>query len=193
MPIIRDFGSESSLESLKKPQTPSQPDIERWRITVLGIALSMGLFLSFVDSSITATAIYTIGTHFNAREKINWIALAYTLADVSCVVLLPSLGDVIGRKHTYLIAMSMFFGFSIACGVAQSINQLIFFRVMQGIGGSGLYSLAMVIFPEISTFKMKQLIGAFTGMTVASAGVMGPLLGAVLTDYASWRWIFYIK
>ena len=197
MPIERDFGSESSLESLKKEKNklpePGVPNIAPWRITMLFIALTCGLFLSFLDGSITATAIYTIGNDFNAQTKINWIALTYILADVGCAVLLPSLGDLIGRKHAYTIAMLMFFGFSIGCGAAQNINQLLAFRVPQGIGGSGLYSLAMVIFPEISTFKMKQMIGAFTGMTVAIAGVTGPILGAVLTDYASWRWIFYIN
>ncbi len=105
--------------------------------------------MSFLDGSITATALFTIGKDFGSLSNINWIALAYTLSDVGCAVIFPSIGDVVGRRNAYLAAYILFFTFSIGCGFSQTINQLIALRALQGIGGSGLYSLAMVIFPEI--------------------------------------------
>jgi MFS family permease len=87
----------------------------------------------------------------------------------------------------------IFLSFSIGCGFAQSLNQLIACRAFQGIGGSGLYSLSMVIFPEISPPKMKMWIGSLAGMVVAMAGVLGPVIGGVITHYTTWRWVFWIK
>jgi MFS family permease len=144
--------------------------------------LCIGLFLSFLDGSITATALYTIGIEFNALTSITWIAVAYTLADVGFATLFTALADIIGRFNAYLLAQTMFLAFSFACGFAQSLTQLIVFRVLQGIGGSGLYSLAMVIWPEMSTYELKKWIGAFVGLVVAAAGVAGPLLGGVITN-----------
>lgn len=149
--------------------------------------------MSFLDTSITATAIFTIGKEFGSFNKINWIPLAYTLSDVGCAVLWTSLGDVVGRQYAYLAAYVMFLAFSIGCGFAHSINQLIALRALQGIGGSGLYSLAMVIIPEVSPQKMKKWIGAGVGMVVGMSGVLGPILGGIITNYTSWRWIFWIK
>ncbi len=103
------------------------------------------------------------------------------------------MADVFGRRDVFLASFVIFFGFSLACGFAQNINQLIAFRALQGVGGSGLYSLTMVIWPELASHDLGQYIGAMVGVVVAIAGVMGPVLGGILTHYASWRWIFWIK
>ena len=156
-------------------------------------SLSVGLFLSLLDTSIVATALYTIGTDFNSLNTVTWVALAYTLSYVGCVVIFARLGDVFGRRHAYTAAFVIFFAFSLGCGFAQSLNQLIVCRVMQGIGGSGLYSLTMVILPEITPVKMKKYIGSLAGMVIAVSGVLGPVLGGLITHYTTWRWIFWIK
>lgn len=90
-------------------------------------------------------------------------------------------------------AFTIFISFSIGCGFAQSLHQLIIFRTFQGVGGSGLYALTLIIALEISTPKTWPLISGLVGATVAIAGVLGPILGGILTEYASWRWIFWIK
>ena len=87
----------------------------------------------------------------------------------------------------------IFFAFSIGCGFAQSLNQLIAFRALQGVGGSGLYALTIVIFPDISPPRMLGLIGSIIGMVIAISGVLGPVLGGVITHNTTWRWVFWIK
>lgn len=156
-------------------------------------SLSLGLFVSFLDGSITATALFTIGEEFDDLSRVNWIAIAYILADVGFAVTFTSIGDVVGRKNAYLTAFFLFFVFSLGCGFANTMTQLIILRALQGVGGAGLYSLAMVIFPEISPRSMKKWIGAIVGLVVGVSGVSGPILGGIITQYADWRWIFWIK
>lgn len=92
-----------------------------------------------------------------------------------------------------LAALFFFTCFSLACGLAQTVEQLIIFRAFQGIGGAGLYSLTMVICPEISPPKFLPIVVGALGTSVAVAGVCGPVLGGVITGSTTWRWIFWIK
>lgn len=130
---------------------------------------------------------------FKALTSVTWVALAYTLSYVGCAVLFARFGDVVGRRNAYIAAFVIFLASSIGCGFAQSLNQLIACRALQGVGGSGLYSLTMVIFPEISPPKMRQWIASMAGMVIAISGVLGPVLGGIITHYTTWRWIFWIK
>ena len=92
-----------------------------------------------------------------------------------------------------MAAQVIFLGFSLGCGFAQSLTQLIVFRALQGVGGSGLYSLSMVILPELVPEELEKYMGGIVGLVLTGSGVLGPVLGGVLTDYASWRWIFRIN
>lgn len=143
---------------------PFEPRVPKWRLIVLSISLCFGLFLSLIDTSIVATALYSIGTDFNDLTNVNWIALAYTLAYVGCAVLFARLSDVTGRRNAYTAAFVIFVAFSIGAGFATSLQQLIAFRTLQGIGGSGLYSLTFIIFPEIYPLKMQPFVGALAGL-----------------------------
>lgn len=175
-------------------------------------SLGLGLFLAMLDTSIVATSLYTIAAEFNELGAINWVALAYTLTYLSFAVLFARVSDVIGRKAAFLVAFAIFIAFSIGCGFAQTLNQLIICRALQGLGGSGkyspleasmyvplltslpgLYSVAMIIFPELTPVAKKKYIAGIVGIVIATAGVLGPVLGGLLTQYRSWRWIFWIK
>jgi len=87
----------------------------------------------------------------------------------------------------------LFTVFSLGCGLAQSLNQLIVFRALQGIGGSGLYSLCNVVIPEITPKKHFATMSAATGVVFAISSVMGPVLGGVISQDSTWRWIFLLN
>ncbi|EGP86308.1 unnamed protein product [Zymoseptoria tritici ST99CH_1A5] len=167
--------------------------VPAWRFACLSFGLGIGLFMSFMDGSITSTAIYSIGAEFGSMTKITWIALAYTLADVGLAIVFTSVANILGRFNTYLVAQFMFFAFSFGSGFAQTEDQLIICRTFQGIGGSGLYTIALIIWQEVSTLQTRKFIGGAIGMCIASGGVMGPILGGIITQNASWRWIFWIN
>lgn len=149
-------------------------------------SICFGLFLAFLDTSIVATALYTIGEEFHSLSKINWLALAYTLAYLGCTAIFASVSDVVGRRNAYTAASTLFIAFSLGCGWAKDFNQLITFRTLQGVGGSGLYSVGFVILPEISSVKMSQMIGALAGGVIATSGILGPVLGGIVTNYTTW-------
>lgn len=97
----------------------------------------MGLLLSFLDTSIVATSIFAIATEFGDLESINWVALAYSLVYLGCASLLARVSDIIGRRNAFIASYLIFIAFSIACGFAQNLVQLIACRALQGLGGSG--------------------------------------------------------
>lgn len=90
-----------------------------------------------LDTTIVATCLYSIAAEFGSLESINWVALAYTLAYLGCAVMFARISDVIGRKATFLFSFMIFIAFSLGCGFAQSLNQLVACRALQGLGGSG--------------------------------------------------------
>lgn len=143
-----------------------------------------------MDGSITSTAIYSIGAEFGSLTKVTWIALAYTLADVGLAIVFTSLANIIGRFNAYLVAQGIFFAFSLGSGFAQTLDQLIACRCLQGIGGSGLYTIALVIWQETSSGRYRQAVGGSIGLCIGAGGVMGPVLGGIITGNTTWRWIF---
>ncbi|KAL4971259.1 major facilitator superfamily domain-containing protein [Aspergillus desertorum] len=164
-----------------------------WRLSAILCSLCVGLMLSMMDNSIVSTSIYTIALEFNSLADAIWAILAYTLSYLGFAVIFAQLSDFTGRKYAVLSAFTVFIAFSIGCGFAQSLHQLIAFRTFQGIGGSGLYALTLIIALELSTPKTWPVISGLVGSTIAIAGVLGPILGGVLTEYATWRWIFWIN
>ncbi|KAH8815535.1 MFS multidrug transporter-like protein [Xylogone sp. PMI_703] len=171
----------------------TEPGIPTWQFATLCISLCLGLFLSFLDTSIVATAIFTIGTDLNALNSITWIALSYTLSYVGCAIIFARIADIAGRKYTYAAAFVIFLAFSLGCGFSNDLASLVACRALQGIGGAGLYSVTVIILPEISTKKMQIFIGSIIGAVVAMSGVLGPVLGGIIIRYTTWKWLFWIN
>ncbi|KAH8885839.1 MFS general substrate transporter [Thozetella sp. PMI_491] len=160
---------------------------------LLALTLCLGLFLSMLDTSIVATSLFGIAVEFKTLRGINWVALAYTIGALGFAVFFTQLADIMGRRDSFIAAFAMFTAFSIGCALAQNLPQLIACRALQGVGGSGLFSIAMVIFPEVTPIRMTQFVGGLCGLVIAVAGVLGPVLGGVLTRFVSWRWVFWIN
>ncbi|RYC60615.1 hypothetical protein CHU98_g5593 [Xylaria longipes] len=161
-----------------------QNDYQREELPLARLAL---LGLSFLDSSIVATSLFNIGKEFSDIDKVNWIALAYTLSYLGCAVFLARIADVVGRRSAFVFSYIVFIGFSIGCGCARNLEQLIAFRAIQGLGGS------VIVFPEVAPPRFLQGLAALVGIVITLSSVLGPVLGGILTHYATWRWIFWIN
>ncbi|KAJ4389718.1 hypothetical protein N0V93_007190 [Gnomoniopsis smithogilvyi] len=170
-----------------------QSTISKWRFAFICVGVSLGLFLAMIDSSIVATSLFTIGNEFQDLDRINWVVLAYTLAFVGCSVFFARMADVIGRRNAFLAAYALFLSFSLGCGFSKNMTTLLVGRTFQGIGGSGLFSVTMIIFPEVAPEGLRNMIGPIIGAVISMAGVLGPVLGGALTSAHSWRWIFWIN
>ncbi|KAL7951126.1 major facilitator superfamily domain-containing protein [Trichoderma barbatum] len=164
-----------------------------WQFWLLCFGVCSGLLLSIIDSSILATSLYTIGVEFQEHSLINWVVLAYTLGYTGFTVSCSTLSDIIGRRNAFAASYVLFVSFSIACGFSRHIKLLIICRAFQGIGGSGLYALSMIILTQQCPPQLRQYIGSIIGVVIASAGILGPVLGGIFAQYTGWRWIFWIK
>ncbi|KAG9196406.1 hypothetical protein G6011_01527 [Alternaria panax] len=166
---------------------PLVPKISSKRLHIVIAGLWLCLFLSALDTTIVTTALIKISSDFDALEQAAWLITAYLLTYNSKV------SDIWGLKSLLLLCASVFLIFSMACGGAQTMTQLIVFRAFQGIGGSGLYSLTFV---SIMKMIVPEKIGFYSGIVssvFALENLLGPLLGGVIVDRTTWRWIFFMK
>ncbi|CRK81651.1 MDR family MFS transporter [Neobacillus massiliamazoniensis] len=155
--------------------------------------LLLGILMAAMDNTIVATAMPTIVSDLGGFDKFIWVTSAYMVAVMAGMPIFGKLSDMYGRKRFFMFGSILFLVGSALCGLAQSIVQLSIFRAIQGIGGGALMPIAFTIvfdiFPPENRGKMTGLLGAVFG----SASILGPLLGAYITDYISWHWIFYVN
>lgn len=158
---------------------------------VAGLLLS--LLMSSMDNTIVSTAMGTIVRDLGGLDKFIWVTSAYMVAEMAGMPIFGKLSDMFGRKRFFMLGMILFMFGSSLCGTAQSIEQLSIYRAVQGIGGGALvpitFTIIFDIFPPEKRGKMGGLFGAVFGLS----SIFGPLLGAYITDYINWHWIFYIN
>ena len=159
---------------------------------IVAIVYIVALFLDILDVTIVNVAIPKLGVDFRT-ENGEWIVLGYTLSLAVWIPVSGWLGDKFGTKRVFMFAFAAFVAGSLLCSMAQTINQLIAFRVFQGVGGGMLtpvgVSMLFRAFPPIERAKASTYLMIPTLLAPA----LGPILGGLLVTHASWRWIFLIN
>ena len=157
------------------------------------VAAMLTLLLAALDNTIVGTAMPKIIRDLNGMEHYAWPFTSYILFSTIILPISGKLADIYGRKKITMLGIAIFSITSILCGSARSMIELSISRGFQGIGGGICISSAFIIVSEIFPIeKRAKSMGLITSM-FALASIMGPLVGGVITDYLSWRWVFYVN
>lgn len=172
---------------------PAIPQTESSSVGVVVASVAVLLLLAALDQTIVSTALPTIVADLGGLDHISWVVTAYILASTVVAPLYGKIGDLYGRRNVVFFSVTLFLVGSALCGLAQSMGFLIAARALQGLGGGGLFVLALSIIGDVIPPQERGKIqGAFAGVFGVSS-VAGPLLGGWFVDAFSWHWIFYIN
>ena len=154
----------------------------------------MATFMEVLDTSIANVALPHIAGGLSAsQDESTWVLTSYLVSNAIVLPISGWLSDTIGRKRFYMICVALFTASSFMCGFAPNLGVLIFFRIVQGIGGGGLAPSEQAILADTFTPAQRGVAFSVYGMAVVLAPAIGPTMGGWITDNYSWRWIFYIN
>jgi EmrB/QacA subfamily drug resistance transporter len=151
------------------------------------------MFLAALEATAVGTAMPTVVAELGGVSRYSWVFSAYLLASTTTVPMYGKLADLFGRLRIFTISVALFLLGAGLCGIAQSIPQLIFFRAIQGVGAGGVIPVAITIVGDIYSLEERGRIqGVFSGVWAISS-LVGPAAGGLITDFLSWRWVFYLN
>ena len=183
-------------EALTTPfVTHPQPETHLSRRQTLGVlaALLMGLLLGALDNFIVVTALPTIAKDLNDVNGQVFVVTSYLIAQTVAIPVFGKLSDRYGRRSFYLFGLAIFLVGSALSGFSQSLDQLIAFRAVQGLGSGAfftvVFSIVADLFPPRAAARLAGLLSGVFGVAI----VLGPLIGSTIVDSTTWRWIFFVN
>ena len=177
---------------------PAPQEQEQWRPShnqwLIAITVTMATFMEVLDTSIANVALPHIAGNLSAgQDESTWVLTSYLVSNAIVLPISGWLATVFGRKRFYMTCVALFGISSFLCGLAPSLGMLVFFRVLQGIGGGGLAPSEQAILADTFPPRQRGMAFALYGFAVVLAPAIGPTLGGFITDNFNWRWIFFIN
>ncbi len=165
-----------------------------WRRALVTVAIVTATLLEIVDVTIVNVALPNIEGNFGASvDQAAWIGTGYIIANVIVIPLTPWLQRRFGRKQYYAASIGLFTFASVMCGLSGSLEELVFWRLVQGLGGGGLLSTSQAILRETFPSNEQGKAAGIFSMGVIVGPTIGPTLGGFITDQLSWRWAFFVN
>ena len=160
----------------------------------VGIVFLLGLFMELLDMTVVNVAIPTLQRDFNAQlAGIEWVVTGYLLGLAVFIPVAGFLADRFGSKRVFMLALAVFSGASLGAGFAWSLESLIVFRLIQGVGGGMLTPVGTAMVFRAFPRDRRAIASAFVAVPAALAPALGPVLGAYLVEYQTWHWIFLLN
>ncbi|HEX4445385.1 MAG TPA: DHA2 family efflux MFS transporter permease subunit [Polyangiaceae bacterium] len=160
----------------------------------IALVVTMATFMEVLDTSIANVSLPHIAGNLSvSQDESTWILTSYLVSNAVVLPISGWLSTRIGRKRFYMSCVALFTISSFLCGIAPSLGSLIFFRILQGIGGGGLGPSEQAILADTFPPAKRGMAMAVYGMAVVLAPAIGPTLGGFITDNFSWRWVFFIN
>ena len=163
------------------------------QILIVLAGVMAGMLLFALDQGIVGTALPRIVSELGGLDKLSWVVTAYLLTSTATTPLWGKISDLYGRRLIFQVAIIIFLIGSALSGLSQNMVQLIGFRALQGVGGGGLFAIALSIIGDVIPPRERGRYQGYFGAVFGVSSVAGPLLGGWLTDGPGWRWIFYIN
>jgi EmrB/QacA subfamily drug resistance transporter len=173
------------------PKSDENPNPSKWKALA---TVAMGTMMATMDASITNIAFPVLTRVFQTDLTIvMWVTVAYILVSTSLMLVIGKISDLVGRKRIYVCGMALFTLGLVACSLAHTMSQLIFFRALQGAGAAMTIACGTAIVAEAFPSKEVGKGLGFLGVSVSFGFIVGPILGGLLLDWLNWRAIFYAR
>jgi EmrB/QacA subfamily drug resistance transporter len=171
--------------------TDNRIDAHVWRISAVVI---VGSIMSILDTTIVNVALATLGRELHSTiSDIQWVVAGYMLALAAVIPVTGWAARRFGAKRVYIISLVLFTGGSALCGLATSSAELIVFRVLQGVGGGMILPIGQLMMAEAAGPKRMGRVMSIVAVPAMLAPILGPTIGGLIVDNASWRWIFFVN
>ena len=168
-----------------------RPGHNPWAVA---FTVTLATFMEVLDTAIANVALPHIAGGLSASQnEATWVLTSYLVSNAVVLPISAWISSRVGRKRFYMTCVALFTVSSFLCGFAPSLSTLIFFRVLQGIGGGGLAPSEQAILADTFPPAQRGMAFAMYGLAVVFAPAIGPTLGGYIVDHTSWRWIFYIN
>jgi MFS transporter, DHA2 family, multidrug resistance protein len=173
------------------PAPSMVPGLRRNMVTICAMTATI---MQALDTTIANVALpYMQGTLSASQDQINWVLTSYIVAAAIMTAPVGWIANRFGRKRTFIVCSAGFTLASVLCGLAQDINQMVLFRLLQGVFGAALVPLSQAVMLDSYTLQERAKAMSIWGMGVMMGPIMGPSLGAWLTETYSWHWVFFVN